>query len=100
MIGDKMLRWRLVVKFDDLKIQSNRDPSWTYPNDDASRFLAKIRRAWSDDNASYLNDVSVSKNMTYVTVNTDTVDGLMDFIWWVPMHTIPKSMVLQRMETP
>lgn len=87
-------RWTLHVHFDDLETQRRRDGELAFPNDEASLFIAEIRRVW------HLLPEELQELATWtdrcVVVEVQVLDMLEGLLPWLTMHTVFTELYLTR----
>lgn len=93
-----MNAWKLVIEFDPVHTQVDRDPENLFPNDEVSRFVRHISEYWSllpedlqDDNLIRWNS-----DESTVILFPEVLDYIAEPLEWLLMHTIPKKVELTR----
>ena len=87
-------RWTLVVEFDDLTTQSERDPECAFPHDDVSRLVAEIGKRWGglpEELPGYCRWTD-----TRIEITSNVFDAYYELLPWLVMHTIPVRLELTR----
>lgn len=90
-------KWLLTIKFDDLKIQEERDPELAFPNDELSQTVTKLMAIWGGLPEEFQEDASW--NDILIEVTFDNLQYIADFMTWLVSETIPRTVSLTREDT-
>lgn len=93
-----MREWKLVVTFDSLEAQVERDPENEFPFDEVSRFVAHMAAEWSLMPEDMINPQLIQWSIASgtVVVFPEVLDQITEPLEWLLFHTIPKKVELTR----
>lgn len=88
--------WKLVIEFDSLKEQEDRDPGFAFPNDGVSCTIRFLLEAWAMTPEEFMEDASWGDDTITLSFPVlDVISGLQEY---VIMHLPVKAMHLVRIE--
>lgn len=89
-------RWMMIIEFDSVEKQIERDPEYAYPDDEVSRVIRKIAD-WSGVLSEELGEICTFDKTT-IKMSFSYFQNVADLIEFIEMNTVPKRLEIKRCE--
>jgi hypothetical protein len=88
--------WLLTIECDSLEDQEKRNPEYAFPRDEISRIVENLMSRWGGLPEEFLEDAEWDASTIRVTF--EILDHIAEFMEWLMMHIVPKSVKLKRIK--